>query len=62
MLAALEGVVGCGIVGEELLWAGLCLPASARQVLVTKQEARQRRGWPPCLGAVGEQLAVLFTW
>ena len=30
--------------------------------IVMLGQARQRRGWPPCLGAVGEQLAVLFTW
>ena len=61
MLAALQGMLWGGSVGEEL--RGLVpSPCQCQAGSQTTQEARQRRGWPPCLGAVREQLAVLFTW
>ena len=53
----------CGVASWVKSCCGLALsPCQCQAGSQTKQEARQRRGWPPCLGAVGEQLAVLFTW
>ena len=53
----------CGVASWVKSCCGLIpSPCQCQAGSQTKQEASQRRGWLPCLGAVGEQLAVLFMW